>query len=93
MDVFIKDLQQVPWNALIENTSSIDDSVINWNKLFSDIANEHAPLKNRRVNGVKVPWMNPTIASYINDRDIYRKKGNINKEVYHWDMYKSIETL
>ena len=92
-DAFIKDLQRVPWNALIESIGSIDDSVINWNKLFSDIANEHAPLENRRINGIKVPWMNPTIASYINDRDFIGKKRILTKKGITGACVKSIETL
>ena len=92
-DAFIKDLQQVPWNALLESTDSIDNAVISWNNLFSDIANEHAPLKYRRINGVKVPWMNPTIASHINDRDFHRKKANSSKKGYHWYMYKKFRNL
>ena len=79
--------------GLIESIGSIDDSVINWNKLFSDIANEDAPLENRRINDIKVPWMNPTITSYINDSDFHRKEANINKEGYHWGMCKKYRNL
>ncbi len=60
-DAFIKDLKQVTWDALLDNSEYINDAVFTWNNLFIDIANEHAPLKHCRVKGIKVPWMNPTI--------------------------------
>ena len=40
---FIKDLNQVPW-SVVNGVENVDVAVL-WEKLFSEIANEHAPLK------------------------------------------------
>ena len=41
---FIKDLNQVPW-SVVNGVENVDVAVFLWEKLFSEIANEHAPLK------------------------------------------------
>ena len=53
-NAFNQDLASVPWHV-VENENNIDDAVLTWNKLFSEIADAHAPFKKRRVKGVPVP--------------------------------------
>ena len=55
-NAFNQDLASVPWHV-VENENNIDDAVLTWNKLFSEIADAHAPFKKRRVKGVPVPWV------------------------------------
>ena len=49
-DSFINDIENIP-RHVVENETNIDDAVITWNKLFSDVADAHAPIKNRRISG------------------------------------------
>ena len=59
-DAFIKDLKHVPWFEC-ENESNVDDAVLTWNKLFTSIADAHAPIKRQRICGNKIPWMTSKI--------------------------------
>ena len=60
--MLVNDLSQVPW-SVISGMENIDDSVFLWERLFSDIANEHAPLKVKRVKGSK----NPLVTSKLTE--------------------------
>ena len=46
-DAFVKDLINVPWHVAFDNLENVNDCVYVWNKLFTDVMNEHAPLKTR----------------------------------------------
>jgi len=39
---FINDLNEVPW-SVVDGVENVDDAVFLWERLFSEIANEHAP--------------------------------------------------
>ena len=58
----------VPWH-IVENESSIDDTLLTWNKLFSEVADSHPPVKMRRVKGTSLPWMNNKISETMKERD------------------------
>ena len=58
----------VPWH-IVENESSIDDTLLTWNKLFSEVADSHPPVKRRRVKGTPLPWMNNKISETMKERD------------------------
>ena len=74
INAFKRDLEGVPWHG-VENEDNIDDAVCTWNKLFSDIADSHAPVKRRRVRGALLPWMNTKINEAMQDRDYHHRKA------------------
>ena len=88
-DAFIKDLKHVPWFEC-ENESNVDDAVLTWNKLFTSIADAHAPIKRRRVCGNKIPWMTSKIREAMRDRDYHHRKAIKSSSNYHWKMYKKL---
>ena len=45
---FVNDLSQVPW-SVIDGVENVSDAVFLWERLFSEIANEHALLKIKRA--------------------------------------------
>ena len=49
-NLFNDELRNVPWHV-VENESNIDDTLLTSNKLFSEVADSHAPVKRRRVKG------------------------------------------
>ena len=67
-------MASVPWHV-VENENNIDDAVITWNKLFSEIADAPEAIKKRRLKGVVVPWMNDKIRAAIRDRDYHHRKA------------------
>ena len=63
---FNQNLTSVPWHV-VENENKIDDAVLTWKKLFSEIADAQAPLKKRRLKREPVPWMNDKIRAAMRD--------------------------
>ena len=45
---------QVPW-SVIDGVENVSDAVFLWERLFSDIANDHALLKIKRPKERKTP--------------------------------------
>ena len=89
-DAFVKDLINVPWNVAFNNPENVNDCVYVWNKLFTDVMNEHAPIRMRRTSRPSMPWMTPEIAKLISDRDFYLKKAKRDKSSNHWMKYKNL---
>ena len=58
----------VPWH-MVEDKSNIDDALLTWNKLFSEVADSHAPVKRRHVKGTPLPCMNNKISETMKERD------------------------
>ena len=57
----------VPW-YIVDNESNIDDALLTWNKLFSEVADSHASVKRRRVKGTPLPLMNNKISETMKER-------------------------
>ena len=81
-DAFIKDLRQVPW-SIIGSVESFDERVFLWERLFSEIADQHAPLKCKRVKGSTTPWVTSKLIEIKRDRDYHHKKARTSKNTYH----------
>lgn len=59
-------LKQFSWH-IVDNENNVSDPVLTWNRLFTDVADSHAPLKKCRVKGTPAPWMNNKIAEAMRD--------------------------
>ena len=82
---FVKDLNNVPWYVAFNNTNDLDNCVSIWNKLFLEVAEEHAPTKTRRIRGAPTPWMSSKIFILMKDRDYHLKAAKGNKCNSHWN--------
>ena len=51
---FVNDLSQVPW-SVIDGVENVSDAVFLWERLFSEIANDHALLKIKRPKERRTP--------------------------------------
>ena len=40
------DLRNIPWH-IVENEDNVDDALFTWNNMFSEVADQHAPVKRR----------------------------------------------
>ena len=89
-DSFVSDLRQVPWHVALNNHEDIDDCIDTWNKLFSEVAAVHAPIKTSRVRGFSIPWINSSIIALMNKRDHHLKKAKGNKNNTHWRLYREL---
>ena len=86
---FVNDLRNVPWNVL-DATESIDDALFLWNRLFSEVADLHAPIKRQRMKGFKTPWVNSKLLEIRRDRDFYHRKARKTNSQYYRGMYKKL---
>ena len=73
---FLVHLQHQPWSA-IDTYNDVDDALECFIQMFSDVLNEHAPVKVRRVKHKHQPdWFTPEIANAIKKRDAAKLSGN-----------------
>ena len=89
---FVSDLTTVPFH-ITSIFDDIDDQAWAFTKLFSDIANEHAPIKQFHIRGGQLPYMTPEWRRAIRHRNrlwnIYRK----SKTEPNWLAYKRQRNL
>ena len=56
-DDFLNDLNEFRWR-LVDNEDNINDAVLTWNKLFSEVADNHTQIKRSHVNRlINSGWM------------------------------------
>ena len=51
---FPNDLRDIDWDRAL-NKDDIDFAVDDWNKLFTHVADSHAPIRKSRIKGVRSP--------------------------------------
>ena len=56
-NVFLVDLQRIPWNNIC-NLSDPNDMWKTWKTMFLTIYDIHAPIKTKRIRSVCAPWLN-----------------------------------
>ena len=67
-----------------------DLALFTWNKMFSEVADQHAPVKRRRVKGTPLPWMNSQISDTMKERDWAHRKARKSNSARHWSMYAKL---
>ena len=86
---FLNDLKEVPWH-IIECFNDIEDAWYSWKVLFSEVINQHAPLRKFRApKSPKTPWFDEKIESLKKVRDYYHRRattGNLPKD---WESYRN----
>ena len=87
---FRQDLMNVPWHFVFNNPEDLEGCVQTWNKLFLQVAEDHAPTKTRRVRGTPTPWVTSEIATLMRDRIYHLTKAKGNKTNYHWKRYRAL---
>ena len=79
-EAFLTDLRNVDWN-IIDEVPDINNAVNYWNKMFTDVAECHAPTKRTRIKGCHVPWM--TIYKYRKYRNVTVVFGKLPNLILH----------
>lgn len=88
--LFNDDLRNIPWH-IVENEDNVDDTLLTWNKMFLEVADQHAPVQRRRVKGIPLPWMNSQISDTTKERNwVYRKAKKSNSSARDWSMYAKL---
>ena len=84
---FRNELSKAPWQE-ISNEKDPNVAWDLWTQIFVSIADKHAPLKKKRVRGVKCPWMTDSLKKQMFDRDKQKKIAIKTPTQPNWDKYK-----
>ena len=87
---FLADLTNVNW-SLVDNEPDIDAAVNNWNTLFTETVNQHAPIKQSRVKGIHMPWLTSELRSLMQERDFHHRKAVKSNSSHHWKMFRNLK--
>ena len=89
VNLFNDELRDVPWH-FVEDESNIDDALLTWNKLFSEISDSHAPVKRWLVKGTPLAWMNNKISETMKERDWIHRKARKSNSCQYWNTYREL---
>ena len=73
---------------MCEIFENVNDSYWYCNTLLTNIIDDHAPVKTRKIKYNHVPYMNSELRKAINVRNMLRRKHNQIKSDENWNKYK-----
>ena len=68
-DLFISDLAETDWSAIVYNSDGLNNAVRLWSPYLSSIIEKHAPLRERRVTERFRPWSTPDLKQLFRTQD------------------------
>lgn len=88
---FLQDLETVNFN--IAAFDDVNLAYDNFSKLFTEVADKHAPFKERKILPNQVPYMNAELKSAV-----YKKKMLYNKfqkfsSSKNWELYIDVNVI
>jgi hypothetical protein len=89
---FLDDLKETPLNACFEH-DCVDTQYEQFNELFSETLNKHAPLKSKTITKVSPPFMNGDLRKSIYKKCMLRNKYYKQRTAYNWEKYKAQRNL
>ena len=84
---FVEDLTFVPFHV-ISVFDDFDDQVDTFNTLFSEILNEHAPVKRIKIKSRPNSFVTPEIRQLMKTRDKWHKRAITTNDRLHWNAYR-----
>ena len=87
-------MDRVPWDGIGAIDTDPDSALDTFEKIFNEVVDIHAPLKERRVKSYKQPpWMSQDILSAMKKRDLLLKKaiftcGKEQRNTEEWSQYR-----
>ncbi len=89
-DMFKLDIANVDWCNVTKH-SNIDDAVAEFENIFLDVANKHAPLKRKRVRQKNAsPWLTDEILTVMRERDQLKKRASKQNSPHLWDAFRKL---
>ena len=80
----------VDWES-VANKEDVDSAVSTWNKLFTNIADRHAPVRKARIRGVCCQWMNSQLSQAMSQRNYLHRRAIKSNSPYLWSRYKKLK--
>ena len=85
-DDFVNDLNNVDWES-VANKEDVDFTVSSWNKLFTNIADRHAPVRKlSRIRRIRFPWMNSRLSQAMSQRDYFHRRAIKSNSPDLWSL-------
>ena len=85
---FEDDLSTAPWHVM-DIFEDPDDKLESFNLLFTEILDQHAPLKTIKVKKKPSPWISKSIRKEMDRRDRLFRYFRRNPSDPAWDIYKA----
>ena len=86
------DLYIAPFHVS-EIFDNVDDSLWFCSKLLTNIIDENAPVKTRKIRNKQVPYMNGELRKAINVRNMLRRKFLKTRSSQDWNKYKKLRNF
>ena len=69
----------------------VNNAVEKFQAIFSEICNQHAPLKKKRVRNKKAPWLTDDVIRLMRERDILKKKAIKSGDKEDWSRFRTLK--
>lgn len=89
---FVRDLKQLPWNAIYRN-SDIDKKIELFNSYITNLFDLHAPVISARITKPSKAWITDNIKLLKSLRNKAKTKFRKTKLPAHWEYYKSLRNF
>ena len=86
-NLFLNDLNNVPWNC-IDSLTDVNEALDLWYNMFNDVVDKHIPKRSKRIKAGKTPWLNNDIKQQMTRRDFLHRKALRSNSKHDWDNYK-----
>ena len=87
---FLADLRNENWDS-IEESEDVNEAASIWSKMFLNVADRHAPVKQTRIKGNDVPWMSSDLKNSMHERNRLHRKAVKSKNPADWIKYKEVK--
>ena len=84
------DLRNENWDS-IEESEDVNEAACIWSKMFLNVADRHAPVKQTRIKGNDVPWMSSDLKNSMHERNRLHRKAVKSKNPVDWIKYKEVK--
>ena len=89
---FCSDLNKIEWekalNPTVDSNITVDGLWINLKDIFLSVANDRAPLMEKRVRGKPSPWISGEIKTCIRERNYQLRKARRLNKSEDWATYR-----
>ena len=86
-DIFSRDVSQIPFHVAYV-FEDVDDVAWAWEKMFTDLLDEHAPVKKKLIKREHVPFMTTELLDAVRCRRKLKERYQAAKSPVDWQKYK-----
>ena len=84
---FIADLKSADWSRFLDS-SDVDEATSIFNSIVTQVSNVHAPIRQQKIKGNSVAWVNDEFLNAIHERDYLFKLANASGKPDDWENFR-----